>query len=82
MPDKLSTADRAVLTILAGCPSGATEFNLVTRHEVKPATLFRLIERGLIHPEERRIRPPWGWPILWVRITEHGRAALNKEVVG
>jgi hypothetical protein len=73
----LTKSEHIVLNILNGCPCGATEFNLVTRHDVKPCTLYRLIERGLIHPQERRIRPPWGWPILWVSITDHGRKALN-----
>jgi hypothetical protein len=75
----LTESEHIVLNILNGCPTGATEFNLVTRFDVNPATLFRLIERGLIHPHERRIRPPYGWPILWVTITDHGRKALKTE---
>ena len=76
----ISPAERAVLAILVGCPTGATEHNLVTQHDVKPATLYALVERGLIHPTERQIRPPWNWKILWVLITEAGRAALANEV--
>jgi hypothetical protein len=75
----ISTSERAALAILAGCPSGATEFNLVTRHAVKSATLYRLVERGLVKPEQRKIRPPWNWPIMWVSITDAGRAAIKQE---
>jgi hypothetical protein len=75
----LTDSEHIVLTILHGCPNGSTEFNLTTRCDVKPGTLYRLIERGLVQPEERRIRPPHGWPILWMTITEHGRKALRAE---
>jgi hypothetical protein len=52
---------------------------LVTRHAIKPATLYRLVERGLIRPEERKIRPPWNWPIVWVLITAAGHEALKAK---
>jgi hypothetical protein len=73
----LNSNERAALAILAGCPTGATEYNLVTLHNVKPATLYHLVERGLIHPQERTIRPPWNFVIVWVSLTDAGRAAIK-----
>lgn len=73
---RITPAERAVLTILNGCPTGATEHNLVSNHGVKPATLYQLVKHGLIHPSERQIRPPWNWKIIWVAITDAGRTAL------
>jgi hypothetical protein len=75
----INNNERAVLTILAGCPDGTTEHNLVSRHGVRPATLYRLVERGLIRPEERAIRPPWSWRIVWVHITDAGREVASWE---
>lgn len=72
------TADeRKVLAMLAGCPTGATEDNLVGRHSIKRTTLFNLVQRGLIHPSERRIRPPWNFKIIWLTITPTGREVLK-----
>jgi hypothetical protein len=76
---RLSKPEHNVLTILHGCPNGATEFNLVTRHAIKPATLYLLIERGLIRPENRMVRPPYGFQIIWVILTENGHAMLARE---
>jgi hypothetical protein len=74
----MMTADqRKVLMMLAGCPTGATEHNLVSQHKIKPVTLFDLIERGWIHPTERRIRPPYNFKIIWLSITPAGREALQ-----
>jgi hypothetical protein len=75
----ITKSERAALAILAGCPTGSTEHNLVTRHDVKQTTLYRLVERGLIRPEERKIRPPWNWPITWVLITAAGHEALKAK---
>jgi hypothetical protein len=74
----INPAERAVLTILDGCPSGATEHNLCCNHNVKPATLYKLVVRDFIRPELRTIRPPWNWKIQWVKITDKGRVALQQ----
>jgi hypothetical protein len=77
--NNISDAERAVLTILDGCPTGATEHLLVSNHNVKPNTLYRLVVRDFIRPELRTVRPPWNFKIQWVRITDKGRAALQER---
>jgi hypothetical protein len=73
----INADERKVLAMLAGCPTGATEHNLTGNHKIKSATLFELVRRGLVHPTERRIRPPWDFKIIWVTITPAGREALK-----
>jgi hypothetical protein len=75
----INPAERAVLTILDGCPTGATEHNLCCNFNVKPATLYKLVVRDFIRPELRTIRKPWNWKIQWVKITDKGRAALQEQ---
>jgi DNA-binding MarR family transcriptional regulator len=73
----INSTERKVLMMLAGCPTGATEHNLVSNHKIKRTTLYDLVQRGLIHPTERRIRPPYNFKIIWLSITPAGREALK-----
>jgi len=72
-----TTNELRVLRILAGCPDGATIINLVTLHAIDPATVYRLVDRGLVQPEERRIRPPFNYRIFWLKLTASGRQVLS-----
>jgi hypothetical protein len=69
--------DLRLLEILAGCPDGATTHNLTQNHDITPASIYRVIERGQAQPQERVIRPPYGYRIIWLRITLAGRNAIT-----
>jgi hypothetical protein len=71
---QINERELAVLGILDGCLAGASEYDLVKFHAVALSTIYRLIERGLIRPEERTI-----WRTVWLQITEAGRAALKAQ---
>jgi hypothetical protein len=77
----LGPPERALLALLAGCPTGATEYNLVTRHKVKPVTIYNLVALGLVWPVQRKIRPPHNYQVLWVLINDAGRKALKAEAL-
>jgi hypothetical protein len=70
---QLSVADLAVLTILSGCPEGIPANNLYTHHQVAPATIYRLIDAGMVLPRVQTT--PWTWFV----ITEQGRIALKPQ---
>lgn len=48
-PAQLTEAQMSALSLLLGCPDGATEFALVVHGGVKPEILYDLVSDGLAH---------------------------------
>jgi hypothetical protein len=74
--NKVGVPEIALLRVISGCPKGATEYHLVTRHNVAPSTIFRLIDAGML--DVRTDRMDFGWSVAWLMISGTGRAALEK----
>lgn len=75
--NKIGAPEIALLRVLSGCPQGATEYHLVTRHNVAPSTIFRLIEAGLLHARTHRMAG-FGWSVTRLMISVAGRVAFEK----
>src|SRR6516162_9036456 len=75
--NKIGVPEIALLRVLSVCPQGATEYHLVTRHNVAPSTIFRLVEGGLLHARTHRMAG-FSWSVTWLMISETGRVALKK----
>jgi hypothetical protein len=75
--NKIGVPEVALLRVLSECPKGATEYHLVTRHNVAPSTIFRLVEAGLLHVRTHRLAD-FGWSVTWLMISGTGRVALRK----
>ena len=73
---KIGEPEVSLLTLLDGCPDGATAYNLLTNHRVLMGTIHNLTERGLVH---MRVNPVSGhsFSITRVFITCTGRAVLK-----
>jgi hypothetical protein len=74
---KIGTPEIALLRVLGACPKGATEYHLVTRNNVAPSTIFRLVGAGLLHARTDRMAN-FGWSVTWLIISRTGREALEK----
>ncbi len=70
---------KRVLTILAGCPEGATEYNLTTRLGVRQSTIRDLVGSRLVIKHDASVyangRGP-RIPVTRLRITDAGKLAL------
>lgn len=78
--DKLEPRHRAALTILAGCPDGATEHALLAFNNVNPATLYDLVRDNLVRVERQFVTTRGcgqGIHVNRFRITAAGRAELK-----
>jgi hypothetical protein len=75
--NKIGVPEIALLRVLGGCPQGATEYHLVTRHNVAPSTIFRLVDAGLLHARTDRMAG-FSWSVTWLMISGAGRIALKK----
>jgi hypothetical protein len=75
--NKIGTPEIALLRVLGACPKGATEYHLVTRHNVAPSTIFRLVDAGLLRARTDRMAD-FGWSVAWLILSQTGRAALEK----
>jgi hypothetical protein len=74
--NQIGVLELALLRVLGACPKGATEYHLVTRHNVAPSTIFRLVDAGLLHTRTDRMAG-FGWSVTWLMISGTGRAALE-----
>ena len=74
---KIGVPEIALLRVLSGCPKGATEYYLVTRHNVAPSTIFRTVDAGLLDVRMHRT-DGFGWSVTWLMISRTGRAALER----
>jgi hypothetical protein len=75
--NKIGVPEVALLRVLGGCPLGATEYHLVTRHNVAPSTNFKLVDAGLLLAQTRRMAG-FGWSITWLMISGAGHIVLTK----
>jgi hypothetical protein len=70
---------KRVLTILNGCPEGATEYNMLTRLGVHRSTIRELINSRLVTLYDASVRANGFGPrieITRLRITPAGKLAL------
>jgi hypothetical protein len=75
----MNTQHKRVLTILAGCPDGATEHNLTTRLKVSQRTIDELASSRLVTVADASVRANGRGPLIAinrVRITDAGRLAM------
>ena len=72
----MNAVERRALTILANCPTGAT-LDALVRNRVKQATLYQLVERGLVDARQRRFANPPGLVVIHYWITRAGLVALE-----
>ena len=49
----------------------------MTRHNVAPSTIFKLVEAGLLHSRTQRMAGI-SWSATWLMISGAGRVVLNK----
>jgi hypothetical protein len=56
-PAQLTEAQMSALSLLLGCPDGATEFALVVHGGVKPEILYDLVSDGLRMPPPLTLPP-------------------------
>ena len=75
--NKIGVPEIALLRVLSECPQGATEYTLVTRHNVVSSTIFKLVEAGLLHSRTQRM-VGISWSATWLMISGAGRVVLNK----
>jgi hypothetical protein len=71
----LARAERSALTVLAGCPAGATVEALHLANNVALETIARLIGDGYAAIRVQRYRA--GEPVWWVFITGAGLTRLQ-----
>jgi hypothetical protein len=75
----MNTQHKRVLTILAGCPDGATEHNLTTRLKVPPHVIAELASSRLVTVADASVRANGRGSLIQinrVRITDAGRLAM------
>jgi hypothetical protein len=75
----MSIERKRVLTILNGCPEGATEYNLTTRLGVRQSTIRELVNSRLVIKHDASVYANGIGPrieITRLRITDAGRLAL------
>jgi hypothetical protein len=75
--NKVGVPEVALLKVLGGCSQGATEYHLVTRHNVAPSTIFKLVDEGLLLAQTRRMAG-FGWSVTSLVISGAGRIVLKK----
>jgi hypothetical protein len=76
---ELGTAARRALDALAESPEGAMEEPLLLTHGFKPKLIAGLVDAGLAtKTAERRKGGASPAYLVWIKITEAGRAALER----
>jgi hypothetical protein len=73
----MTKAERRLLLVLAGCPTGATRDALVRLKTCRPGLLPKLVCAGLVSTRDFCMAPPHGLLVTSYAITPDGMRALG-----